>query len=53
MTVAMIFIIQFLIALSTVLIAQPIIKASNKDVRKTLVIVGVVMMFTSLMSAFA
>lgn len=48
-----IFLIQFLIALDVILIAAPIIKAPKIAIYKTLVIVGIVMMFTSILSVMS
>ena len=45
-----IFTVQFLIALIVILIAAPIIKAPKVAICKTLGIVGIVMMFSSIVS---
>lgn len=45
-----VFVLQFLIATIVVIFSQDLLKASNKDVCKTLVIVGIVTMFTSILS---
>lgn len=45
-----IFLIQFLIALNVILLVAPIIKAPKTTIYKILWIVGIVMMFSSILS---